>query len=245
MRQSSGTTSSSSSSNSLGRTDTQTSILTSGGTPQSTPAPTAPPAQHKRPPSPDHKRRDSDSHGPAPSYKRARAASPPGRDRDRWEGHGGGGRKRYNSPTWDRDRDRDVPQPRRGRDHEEEKPVTIPSVISWFIGTLPGPSAFDGQWRLSFVSSPPFERFVERLTTTTFHAGPVFRTDDLMQVFRGAVIPSVTGRSRSPPPPPRSGEHLVSVTLMSPDGLIITQAGGRPPPDYGPYQGPGGGRRRY
>jgi len=37
--------------------------------------------------------------------------------------------------------------------------------------------------------------------------GPVFRTDDLMQVFRGAVIPSVTGRSRSPPPPsPRAGE---------------------------------------
>jgi hypothetical protein len=34
--------------------------------------------------------------------------------------------------------------------------------------------------------------------------GPVFRTDDLMQVFRGAVIPSVTGRSRSPPPAPRA-----------------------------------------
>jgi len=130
-----------------------------------------------------------------------RAASPPGRDRDRWEGHGGG-RKRYNSPTWDRDRERDVPPPRRGsvRDQEEEKTVNVPSVISWFIGTLPGPNAFDG---------------------------PVFRTDDLMQVFRGAVIPSVTGRSRSPPAPPR--------------------AGGRPPPDYGPYQGPGGGggRRRF
>ena len=36
--------------------------------------------------------------------------------------------------------------------------------------------------------------------------GPVFRTDDLMQVFRGAVIPSVTGRSRSPPPAPRASE---------------------------------------
>ncbi|KAI0002909.1 hypothetical protein BJV74DRAFT_814041 [Russula compacta] len=200
VRQSSGTTSSSSSTNSLGRTDTQTSFLTSGGTPQPTQAPTAPPVQHKRPPSPDHKRRDSDSHGPA-QYKRARAASPPGRDRDRWDGHAGGGRKRYNSPSWDRDRDRDVPPPRRGKDQqEEEKTVNVPSVISWFIGTLPGPSAFDG---------------------------PVFRTDDLMQVFRGAVIPSVTGRSRSPPAPPRAG------------------GGGRPPPDYGPYQGPGGGRRRY
>jgi cleavage stimulation factor subunit 3 len=145
VRQSSGTTSSGSWSNSLGRTDTQTSLLTSVNPPQPTPTPTAPTAQHKRPPSPDHKRRDSDSHGPAP-YKRARAASPPGRDRDRWEGHASG-RKRYNSPSWDRDRDRDVPPPRRGsgRDHEEEKAVSVPSVISWFVGTLPGPNAFDGK----------------------------------------------------------------------------------------------------
>ena len=160
VRQSSGTTSSSGSSNSLGRTDTQTSIMTGAGTPQSTPAPSAPQAQHKRPPSPDHKRKDSDSHGPAP-YKRARGASPPGRDRDRWEGHGGG-RKRYNSPTWDRDRDRDVAPPRRGRDPEEEKPVNVPSVISWFIGTLPGPSVFDGQSTLIRHFSPIMSR---RLTT--------------------------------------------------------------------------------
>jgi hypothetical protein len=143
VRQSSGTTSSSSWSNSLGRTDTQQSLLTTGSTPQPTPTPVAPPVQHKRPPSPDHKRRDSDSHGPG-QYKRARAASPAGRDRDRWEGHGGG-RKRYNSPTWDRERDRDVPPLRRARDHDEEKTVNVPSVISSFIGTLPGPSAFDGQ----------------------------------------------------------------------------------------------------
>ncbi|KAH9963267.1 hypothetical protein BC827DRAFT_1194505 [Russula dissimulans] len=186
----SGTTSSGSSSNSLGRTETQTSLLTSGSTPQHTPAPSsAPPAPHKRPPSPDHnhKRRDSESHGP-PQYKRPRATSPPGRDRDRWEGHGGG-RKRYNSPSWDRDRDRDAPPPaRRGRDQEEEKTVSVPSVISWFIGTLPGPSAFDG---------------------------PVFRTDDLMQVFRGAVIPSATSRSRSPPPPtPRAGEHRIRLFVL-------------------------------
>jgi cleavage stimulation factor subunit 3 len=94
----------------------------------------------------------------------------------------------------------------------------------------------------------PFARFVGKLTTT-FRAGPVFRTDDLMQVFRGAVIPSVTGRSRSPPPPPRSGEQLVSFFVGSwcrlKANIDVTQAGGRPPPDYGPYQGPGGGRRRY
>ena len=135
--------------------------MASGSTPQSTPAPTAPPTQHKRPPSPDHKRRDSDSHGPA-QYKRARASSPPGRDRDRWDGHGSG-RKRYNSPSWDRDRDRDAPPPpqapvRRAREHEEEKTVNIPSVISWFVGTLPGPSAFDGKW--------PYMRTMARTLTT-------------------------------------------------------------------------------
>ena len=69
-----------------------------------------------------------------------------------------------------------------------------------------------------------------------------------MQVFRGAVIPSVTGRSRSPPPaPPRAGEPHISVLdvdFRSPDATTA-QGGGRPPPDYGPYQGPGGGRRRY
>jgi cleavage stimulation factor subunit 3 len=135
-------TTSSSSTNSLGRTDTQTSLLTGGGTPQPTPTPAAPHVQHKRASSPDHKRRESDPHGP-PQYKRARAASPPGRDRDRWDGHGGG-RKRYNSPSWDRDRERDAPPPRRPKDHEEEKTVNVPSVISWFIGTLPGPGVFDG-----------------------------------------------------------------------------------------------------
>ena len=75
--------------------------------------------------------------------------------------------------------------------------------------------------------------------------GPVFRTDDLMQVFRGAVIPSATGRSRSPPPAPRAAGEC---HYYFPDSLrcLTTQVGGRPPPDYGPYQGPGGGgRRRY
>lgn len=44
--------------------------------------------------------------------------------------------------------------------------------------------------------------------------GPVFRTDDLMQVFRNAVIPSSTGigqRPRSPPIPPRQGKTHVAI----------------------------------
>ena len=36
--------------------------------------------------------------------------------------------------------------------------------------------------------------------------GPVFRTDDLMNLFRNAVIPSSSARPKSPPPPPRSGK---------------------------------------
>ncbi|KAF8966026.1 hypothetical protein BDZ97DRAFT_1917734 [Flammula alnicola] len=85
------------------------------------------------------------------------------------------------------------------RKREEGRGVQLPNILSWFIGELPTPSSFDG---------------------------PVFRTDDLMNLFRNAVIPSTSGRPKSPPPP-RSG-------------------GGRPPPDYGPYQGPTGGRgRRY
>ncbi|ETW84749.1 hypothetical protein HETIRDRAFT_473483 [Heterobasidion irregulare TC 32-1] len=191
-RQATGT-SSSGSSGSLGRTDTQSSI----GGPTMTPNPSqnshpAPPV-HRRPPTPEHKRRD-DSH--IPVHKRQRTASP-GRDRDRWEGHP---RRRYGSPTWDREREREGPPGRKPvKESEEEKGVTIPAVLSWFIGTLPMPASFDG---------------------------PIFRTDDLMQLFRNAVIPSVSGRARSPPPPPRGGA-------------------GRPPPDYGPYQGPGSGKRRY
>lgn len=39
--------------------------------------------------------------------------------------------------------------------------------------------------------------------------GPVFRTDDLMQLFRNAVIPGSSGaRPRSPPPPSRPSEFF-------------------------------------
>ncbi|THH17582.1 hypothetical protein EW146_g3251 [Bondarzewia mesenterica] len=168
------------SSGSLVRTETQQSLLGPSSTQNSSQGQHVP----KRAPSPDHKRR-SDDYGVS-VHKRPRASSP-GRDRDRWEGHG---RRRYASPSWDRDREKDVPPVRKPiKDVEEEKGVVLPSVLSWFVGTLPPPSSFDG---------------------------PIFRTDDLMQLFRNAVIPSVSTRTRSPPAPPRTG--------------------GRPPPDYGPYQ---------
>jgi cleavage stimulation factor subunit 3 len=75
----------------------------------------------------------------------------------------------------------------------------------------------------------------------------VFRTDDLMQVFRNAVIPSTSSlRSRSPPqpvPPPRSKPVILNFKSEV-DEVLFVMTGGRPPPDYGPYQGPGGVRRR-
>ncbi|KAF8999433.1 hypothetical protein BDQ17DRAFT_1361005 [Cyathus striatus] len=167
----------------------------------------------KRPPSPDYptRKRDESRGGEySQGHKRMRGMSPPrgDRDRDRWDGPGAGGRRRYSPPppppVWEREerergRGGGGPPPRAG-EREEEKPriPAIPAVISNFIGSLPPPSQFDG---------------------------PVFRTEDLMNLFRNAVIPS-SNRSKSPPPPPahRGG-------------------GGRPPPDYSPYTGPSGGGR--
>ena len=131
------------SSSTLGRTDTVQSLLsnsnhqTGGGT-----------TSQKRPASPDYRKRDdrpSIDYGPA--HKRPRPMSPiRDRDRERWDAPG---RRRAGSPGWDRDRDRDGPPPprRMEREREEEKGVVLPPVISWFVGQLPGPSAFDG-WLL-------------------------------------------------------------------------------------------------
>ncbi|KAF8164707.1 hypothetical protein B0H34DRAFT_793176 [Crassisporium funariophilum] len=223
-------------SNSLGRTETSQSILSlTQGT--------------KRAASPDHRaaKREDNSGGGAggaggraaeygQGHKRARPLSPPpqpAREREtRWEppargrrfspppggagggGSGGGGGGGGGAGGWEREERRGrepLPPPRaqqhqqdrereREREREDEKParqVSIPPIISWFIGELPSPVSFDG---------------------------PVFRTDDLLNVFRTATMPNVRSKS----PPARGG-------------------GGRPPPDYGPYQGPNSGRvgRRY
>ncbi|TDL17626.1 Suf-domain-containing protein [Rickenella mellea] len=173
----------------------------------------------KRPPSPERSRRGDDqqrSGDYGPPHKKSRPMSPPppplrdrdrDRDRDRWEPPPPKGR-RYGSPMYDRDRERErdrspIRRPEKEREEPEKPP--IPQVLSWFLGTLQPPTSFDG---------------------------PKFRVDDLMQVFRNAVIPG-NPRPRSPPPPPRNGMYLS-------EHLI------RPPPDYGPYQGPSGrGGRRY
>ncbi|KAF9567671.1 Suf-domain-containing protein [Agrocybe pediades] len=176
-------------------------------------------SNNKRAASPEHRVKREEGRGDyAAGHKRPRPASPARpseRDRDgRWEGPSQ--RRRFSPPpppSWERD-DRGPNAGRGGRDNappgraqerdDDKRPgqAALPPVISWFIGELPAPSSFDG---------------------------PVFRTDDLMNLFRNAVIPSTTSRMKSPPPPPR------------------TAGAGRPPPDYGPYQGPNssGRGRRY
>ncbi|KAI6040984.1 hypothetical protein EDC04DRAFT_2989123 [Pisolithus marmoratus] len=154
----------------------------------------------KRHSTPDLKRRE-DSVKPdfGPPSKRQRPLSPP-RERDRDRSDGPPHRRRFASPAgWEKERDRELGHLKRERD--EDKPSPLPTVLSWFVGQLPNPATFDG---------------------------PIFRVDDLMTLFRNAVIPSVTRRATPPPPPPPP------------------RTAGRPPPDYGPYQGPGGrGGRRY
>jgi cleavage stimulation factor subunit 3 len=145
--------------NSLGKSETQQSLISSG--PQGT----------KRMASPDYRGKREDNRGSGGSgggdynnqgNKRMRPSSPPPRgvDRDRetrWEGPSTSSRRRPFSPpppasTWDRD-DRPPPRareplPPRAQEREEEKPrqVSIPPVISWFVGDLPAASSFDGKF---------------------------------------------------------------------------------------------------
>ncbi len=78
--------------------------------------------------------------------------------------------------------------------------------------------------------------------------GPVFRTDDLMDLLRHGNIPppstpSASGARVHSPMPTRAGEMHPNCCASR---WIHTNSLGRPPPDYSPYQGPGGGRRtRY
>ena len=144
--------------NPLGKSETQQSLMSSGlhqGT--------------KRVASPDYRSKREDNRGGSggsgdynQGSKRMRPSSPPrGVDRDRetrWEGPSSR-RRPFSSPpptsAWDRDerpRAREPLPPSRAQEREEEKPrqVSIPPVISWFVGDLPAASSFDGDYSTFF-----------------------------------------------------------------------------------------------
>lgn len=174
---------------SLTRTDTQQSMISNPPISQPSQVSLSQPSS-KRPSSPDRRRRDESRGGDyGPPSKRQRPASPARDrgDRDRWEGPS---RRRYETPPRPLERDRDSLA---RREKDEDKGPSLPPVLSWFVGVLPPPSAFDGTYSQFTITL---------LQVIDSHLGPVFRTDDLMQVFRNAMIPSSTGiRARSPPPP--------------------------------------------
>lgn len=119
--------------NSVGRTETTQSVLTSSQN-------TAPPPP-KRPASPDYRKRDDGRAGDfAGGHKRARGSSPgrvPDRDRDRWEGP----RRRFSPPPGRGGGGGGREAPNR----EDEKPrPNLPAILTHFLGDLPTPSSFDG-----------------------------------------------------------------------------------------------------
>jgi cleavage stimulation factor subunit 3 len=138
--------------------------------------------------SPDPRRRSESSPPPA---KRFRPASPPpGRrvpeprdnNRDRWE-----------------DRDRPGPSSRRpaspapaptSQVRAREPEGGIPSEVLRFIGMLPSASAFDGMCSIH----PSFKSLADD-KLILFAEGPVFRTSDLMDLFRHGNIPSPSASS--------------------------------------------------
>jgi cleavage stimulation factor subunit 3 len=219
--------------NTVGRAETGLSLQTNsqGTTPGNTLHHTS--SGNKRAASPDGRKRDdgrSNDHGA--THKRVRANSPPRaqeRDREKWDGPPG--RRRFNSPApntsgWDHRDDRGggpgagagngprgrepLPPPRsqqslhHDRDDDKSKSAQLPNVLSYFIGQLPTPASFDGAY-CTLCDFKSIHADLLRIGT-----GPVFRTEDLLNLFRTAVIPSTPGRPKSPPmPPPRSGKYLV------------------------------------
>jgi cleavage stimulation factor subunit 3 len=138
----------------LGRSETQQSLVST------TPAINL----HKRPSSPDYRKREERSGGSgsgsgggggggdySQGHKRPRPLSPVVRDRERDGRWDGPPRRRFSPPpppSWEREsRDRPPLPPPRIQEREEEKPrlPTVPPVISWFIGELPSATSFDGK----------------------------------------------------------------------------------------------------
>jgi len=126
--------------NGIGRTETH---LSSGRT--SLPTPTS----HKRPPLPDYRKCEETRGGSDyPAHKWPCPMSPVRVD-SRWDGPP---RRRFTPPpAWERDnKDTHPPllpprRPEKEREDEKGQGSVLPLVISWFIGQLPPPAAFDSE----------------------------------------------------------------------------------------------------
>ncbi|KAJ7476939.1 Suf-domain-containing protein [Mycena galericulata] len=138
-------------------------------------------------------------------------------------------------PPPDRKRENDYKRPRPddrpGERDRARRYVSPPPPPSWErdrdrdVKPPPPPPRRDPPREEKPATLPPvIHRFIAQLPPSDVFNGPIFNVDNLMDKLRNAVIPSTSARVRSPPPPPRSS--------------------GRPPPDYGPYQGPGSMPRR-
>lgn len=176
-----------------------------------------------------YKRRERDE----PGYSRERGASPTRRGPSRRHGSSHDStdtdidRRIGTCDRWDNHRNYYSRSARGNKSSAPPAPFTqhtpsqvqVPSVVKEFTGTLPPAQSFNGPLALEHMGSCT--------AIDAGRTGPVFCTDDLLRVFRNVVIPSASGPSRAHSPYPRRGESM----------------GGRPPPDYGPYKGPTGGRR--
>ncbi|KAJ7983053.1 Suf-domain-containing protein [Mycena polygramma] len=140
------------------------------------------------------------------------------------------------APPPDRKRENDYKRQRpdeRDRDRRRYSPPPSASGPSWERDRDVKPSLPPRREPPPKEEKPPIPPiihwFLTQLPPRETFDGPVFNTENLMETLRNAVIPSTTRARSPPPPPPRQG---------------------RPPPDYGPYQGPGsmptrGNGRRY
>ncbi|KAJ6447973.1 Suf-domain-containing protein [Mycena vitilis] len=137
--------------------------------------------------------------------------------------------KRVAPPPDHEDRKRQRPD-ERDRDRRRYSPPPSASGPSWERDRdVKPPMPPREKEKKPPIPPPVIHRFLTQLPPRETFDGLVSNTENLMETLRNAVIPSTT-RARPPSrPPPRQG---------------------RPPPDYGPYQGPEsmptrGNRRRY
>lgn len=173
------------------------------------------------PPAEKDRKRTADSQAAPTQLKRQRPLSPP-RDRER-ERERDREREREREMRTERERDRDfrerdmrergdrwgerrrAPSPDGGyrngsparrpadRARDQDRAGAVPPAVLRFMSTLPAPHSFDG-------SSPVVG--TAGYSAHSRFTGPVFRIDDLMQIFRNAVVPGAPGAASAPPAAP-------------------------------------------